>query len=260
MYRTIFIYFSTLFLLIVGSAHAALQTETVEYKDGDVALSGYMAWDDSYSGQRAGILLVHEWWGLNDYAKQRTEQLAKLGYVVFAADMYGAGHVTKHAKEAKAWMKQVTANVAGWRKRADLALAQLQASPHVDPQRLAAIGYCFGGGTVMQMAYGGSEVKGVASFHGPLPPPKPEDYPNIKAKVFVAHGDADTFIPAERIVKFQAGLNAAGADWQMHRYGGAVHSFTNPTADGSWLPVVKYDAKADRRSWAALMQFLAELF
>ncbi|MEG3638591.1 dienelactone hydrolase family protein [Magnetococcus sp. PR-3] len=241
-------------------AWAAIHEQEIPYNDGQTQLAGYLVWDDQFSGKRPGVLVVHEWWGLNDYAKSRARQLASMGYIAFAADMYGKGHVTEHAKEAKGWMKQVTANVAGWRKRADLALSQLKASPLVDAQRVAAVGYCFGGGTVMQMAYGGSDLLGVASFHGPLPPPEEADYPQIKAKIFAAHGDADTFIPAKRIETFQQRLSAAGADWQLLRYGGVVHSFTNPSADGSWMPVVKYDEKADRRSWAAFKHFLDELF
>ncbi|ABK42873.1 dienelactone hydrolase [Magnetococcus marinus MC-1] len=241
-------------------AWAVVQEQEVPYKDGDTGLAGYLVWDDAFSGKRPGVLVVHEWWGLNSYAKSRARQLARMGYIAFAADMYGEGHVTEHAKEAKGWMQQVTANVEGWRRRADLALEQLKAAPQVDTTRLAAVGYCFGGGTVMQMAYGGSDLLGVASFHGPLPPAEKKDYAKIKAKIFVAHGDADTFVPLERLEAFRIGLNEAGADWQLLRYGGAVHSFTNPAADGSWMPTVKYDAKADHRSWAAFTHFLDELF
>ncbi|MEO5365781.1 MAG: dienelactone hydrolase family protein [Magnetococcus sp. WYHC-3] len=242
-----------------GVAQAVLQRQEVPYEDGSTKLAGYLVWDDALAGKRPGVLVVHEWWGLNDYARSRADQLAALGYVAFAADMYGVGHVTEHADEAKGWMSQITANVSAWQRRAALALARLQAHPMVDSQRTAAIGYCFGGATVMQMAYAGTPLKGVASFHGSLPP-VPEEVATLIPRVFIAHGDADPFVPAERIEAFRKGLNRVGADWQMHLYGGARHSFTNPAADGKKNPDILHNPAADGRSWAELQQFLTEIF
>ncbi len=150
---------------------ARVQITTIPYNHGEVALEGVLAWDDAIKGKRPGILVVHEWWGLNEYARTRAEQLAALGYVAVAVDMYGKGKVTTHPDEARQWMQQTTANVEMWQARAREGLRLLQANPLVDQTRLAAIGYCFGGATVMQMVYDGAPVKGVVSFHGSLPLP-----------------------------------------------------------------------------------------
>jgi dienelactone hydrolase len=152
-----------------AGALAEVKTETVQYRDGDQVLTGFIAYDDSLPGKRPGVLVVHEWWGLNDYAKRRAEMLAELGYVAFAADMYGDNRVTEHAADAKGWMMQITENQDAWQRRALAGLEALKASDKVDGERLAAIGYCFGGATVMQMAYAGADLDGVVSFHGSLP-------------------------------------------------------------------------------------------
>ncbi len=249
-----------LLLTVPFAAHSAIKTETVEYEDGDTALKGFMVYDDALEGKRPGVIVVHEWWGLNDYTKQRAEMLADLGYVAFAIDMYGDEKVTEHAKDAKGWMSQITENVKAWQKRALLGLDILKKHELVDPDYTAAVGYCFGGATVMQMSYAGADLDGVVSFHGSLPPATEEQQKNIKAKVLVAHGEADGFIPAERIAAFKQGLDAAGADWQMVSYGGAQHGFTNPGADAYGIDGVKYDEKADNRSWALMQLFLDEVF
>ena len=157
-------------IAIAGTAaQAAVKTKTIEYKDADATLKGVLAWDDAVSGKRPGVLVVHEWWGLNDHAKSRAVALAEAGYVAFALDMYGDDKVTSHGDQAGAWMKQITANVDAWRSRASAGLAVLKSQPQADAGKVAAIGYCFGGATVMQMAYAGSDVKAVVSFHGSLP-------------------------------------------------------------------------------------------
>jgi dienelactone hydrolase len=241
-------------------AHGEVRTETVRYQDGDTALVGHLAWDDAIEGPRPGVIVAHEWWGLNDYAKRRADMLAELGYVAFAVDMYGAGKVTEHAKEAGGWAKQISENVDAWRRRAMLGLDLLKADPHVDPERTAAVGYCFGGATVMQMAYAGADLDGVASFHGSLPVATPEQAQAVKASVFIAHGDADAFVPAERIVAFKQALTDAGVDWYMVSYGGVRHGFTNPDAGRYAIPNVQYDPAADRRSWAEMQRFLEDVF
>lgn len=251
---------TVLTLLVTSLARAEIQTKTVEYRDGDVQLQGYLAWDDSIQDKRPGVLVVHEWWGLNDYARKRAEMLAGLGYVAFAGDMYGKGKVTSHAKQAGEWLKQIQGNVEDWQKRALLGLEQLRNHESVDPSRTAAIGYCFGGATVMQMAYAGADLDGVVSFHGSLPVPTEEQSTNIRAKILVAHGNADKFVPADRVAAFQTALDRAEADWQMIRYGGARHGFTNPDADQYGIDNLRYDQNADRRSWQQMLQFFDEIF
>ncbi len=249
-----------LMLLTGGPASAVMQQEAVVYKDGDVDLKGYLYWDDAFSGKRPGVLVAHEWWGLNDYAKLRAEMLAETGYVAFAADMYGDAKMTRHADEAKGWMQQIASNATLWQRRANLALEQLKSHPKVDNEELAAIGYCFGGATVMQMAYSGADLDGVVSFHGSLPPATPEQAADVKASVLIAHGDADSFVPADRIGAFKKALSDADVDWEMNIYAGAKHGFTNPYADGYGMDGLAYQEKADRRSWLRMLAFLEELF
>lgn len=248
-------------VLVLGStaAFAEIRTQAVQYQDGDQMLNGYLAWDDAIAGKRPGVLVIHEWWGLNDYAKHRAEMLAELGYVAFAADMYGDNKVTRHAADAKGWMMQVTENQDAWQRRALAGLDALKASDKVDPDRLAAIGYCFGGATVMQLAYAGADLDGVVSFHGALPPATPEQQKAIKASVLVAHGDQDPMVPPERVAAFRQALDAAGADWEMAIYAGAKHGFTNPGAGDYGIEGIAYDPKADARSWALMQDFLTEV-
>jgi dienelactone hydrolase len=258
MMRLVFI---LLFLLIPWTvSHAKIQTKPIEYAHGDLNLKGLLAWDDSIKGKRPGVLVVHEWWGLNDYARQRAEQLASLGYAAFALDMYGKGKVTTHSDQASAWMKETTANVKQWQARAIEGLKILQAQELVDPTRIAAIGYCFGGGTVTQLAYSGVSIRGVVSFHGPLPLPDPNQVSGIKAKILLAHGNADPFLTEDHIRTFRTTLDKAGLDWQMIVYAGARHSFTNPGADQYGMDALKYNKEADRRSWRHMQVFFDELF
>jgi dienelactone hydrolase len=242
-----------------AAALADIKTESVQYRDGDQVLNGFIAYDDTISGKRPGVLVIHEWWGLNDYAKRRAEMLAELGYVAFAADMYGDNRVTRHAADAKGWMMQITENQGAWQKRAMAGLDALKASDRVDPNQLAAIGYCFGGATVMKLAYAGADLDGVASFHGSLPPATEEQQKHIKASILVAHGEKDPMVPPERVADFQQALDAAGADWEMVIYAGAKHGFTNPGAGDYGLDGIQYDPKADARSWALMQDFLAEV-
>ena len=246
-------------LLVSSPVTAEVQSKSVQYRHGDVPLQGYLAWDDSLEGKRPGVLVVHEWWGLNDYARKRANELAKLGYVAFALDMYGAGKVTEHPAEAGEWAGQIRKNVAAWRERATLGLDMLKKSPHVDPARVAAIGYCFGGATVIQLAYADAPVLGVVSFHGSLPV-VPDDVEKIAPRILVCHGDSDGFVPKENIESFRKGLDRAGADWHFVSYGGARHSFTNPDADSKGIDGLRYDPKADQRSWSHMKTFFAEIF
>jgi dienelactone hydrolase len=241
-------------------AQAAVKSEPVEYQDGGTKLRGYLYYDDALTGKRPGVIVVHEWWGLNDYAKHRAEMLAGLGYTAFALDMYGDDKVTTHAKDARGWMTQVTENTEGWRRRAMAGLSALKADPRVDPQRLAGVGYSFGGATVMQLAYAGADLDGVVSFYGSLPTPAEGEGQRIKASILAAHGEADTFVPQEKVAAFKAALESAKADWAFVSYGGAAHAFSNPDAATYGIDNVRYDERADKRSWAAMKGFLEEVF
>ncbi|EXJ14729.1 dienelactone hydrolase family protein [Imhoffiella purpurea] len=239
---------------------AAVQSKAVHYEDEGTALTGYLFWDDTLTDKRPGVLVIHEWWGLNDYAKERARMLAELGYVAFAADMYGDDRVTEEPDQASEWMQEITADVELWRQRAGLGLDQLIASGMVAPGRVAAIGYCFGGGTVLQMAYGGAPVEGVVSFHGSLPAAPEETKGKIAAKILVLHGQADSFVSPEVVSNFQDKLEAAGANWEMDIYGGVRHSFTSPHAGDYGIDNLRYDPQADRRSWRRMQSFFDELF
>jgi dienelactone hydrolase len=256
MNRVTCICFAAALMPAVGFAE--IKTETIEYHDGDTKLTGQLVYDDSINGPRPGIIVAHEWWGLNDYAKKRAEMLAELGYVAFALDMYGDDKVTSHAPDAKGWMQQITGNVDAWQARAMAGLEVLKGSELVDDDKLAAIGYCFGGATVMQMAYAGADLDGVVSFHGSLPP-APEGA-DIKAKVLAAHGYDDGFVPPEKVAAFEQSLADAGADWQMVVFSGTRHGFTNPNAGDYGMDMLQYNAEADKRSWAMMQAFLDEVF
>jgi dienelactone hydrolase len=247
-------------VLIATGIQAEVRTERIEYRHGDTLLEGYLAYDDTMTGKRPGVLVVHEWWGLNDYAKQRTEQLARLGYVAFALDMYGKGKVTTDPKVAGEWAGTLRDDLPLGRARAAAGLAVLKSRPQVDPARIAAIGYCFGGTVVLEMARGGADLKGVASFHGGLATPNPADARNIKGKVLVLHGADDPFESSAEIAAFQEEMRQAKVDWQMVYYGGAVHSFTNRESGKAGIKGVGYNEAADHRSWLAMRDFFNELF
>lgn len=257
MSRTIAI--ASLFIAATAaSTHAAIQTKTIAYKHGNVECRGHLAWDDSVTGKRPGVLVVHEWWGLNDYAKERTEQLAKLGYIAFAADIYGDGKKADHPDEARKMATEVRQNVADWVKRAQAAFEVLKSQPDCDSSKLAAIGYCFGGSTALQLAFSGADVKCIATFHAALPVPTPEQVKQTKASILICHGALDSFIPEDTIQKFRAALDAGGADWEMDYYSGAVHSFTVESADKLNLKGMAYNKNADHRSWARMLAFFDE--
>jgi dienelactone hydrolase len=246
-------------LVLAGGAQAKLVTKNIEYRQDGTVLKGYLAYDDGIKAPRPGVLVVHEWWGLNDYAKIRTRQLAEMGYVALAADMYGRGVVTQDPQKAA----KLAGSLKGtplMRKRAQAALKVLAENKLVDPKRLAAIGFCFGGTTVLELAYSGANLAGVVSFHGGLPPAQGEDLKNIKAKILVLHGADDPHVKPEEIAAFQDGLRQAGADWQMIYYGGAVHGFTNPAAGSDKSRGVAYDPKAAARSWWQMQLFFREIF
>jgi dienelactone hydrolase len=235
--------------LAANPSRAAVVTKTVEYDFDGVKLKGFLAHDDAAKEKRPGVLVVHEWWGLDEYAKGRCKQLAELGYVAFAPDMYGDGKVVDHPEDAGKMSKMVRENVKVWRGRAEAGLKQLKAQPDVDADKLAAIGYCFGGSTCLQLAYAGADLKAVVTFHAALPKPTPEEAKAIKPKLLICHGDADFFIPPEAIKAFRGALDEANAKYEFVGYPDVFHSFTVPGADKHMIKGMKYDKAADTDSW-----------
>lgn len=247
-------------LLTSTHALAAIKTKLVEYKHGNTVLEGYLAYDDAIKEKRPGVLVVHEWNGLQDYAKKRTEQLAKLGYVAFAVDMYGKGVRPKNPQESAAQASIYRKDRKLMRARANAGLQVLQKNPLTDVKRIAAIGYCFGGGTVLELARSGADIAGVVSFHGNLDTPNSKDAKNITAKVLVLHGANDPLVPQEQVEGFKTEMRQANVDWQLISYGGAVHSFSNPESGNNAAKGVAYNEVVDKRSWQAMRQFFAEIF
>jgi len=258
MKKTLFL---LMFLFLWGvNSHGAVRTEVVDYRHGDAILEGYLAYDDSIQGKRPGVIVVHEWWGINNYARMRTEQLAKLGYIAFAIDMYGKDVRAKDAKEAGSLSSTYRSDRALMRSRASAGLEVLKNHSLTDVNRIAAIGYCFGGTTVLEMARSGAQLVGVVSFHGGLGTPNPEDAKNIKGKVLVLHGADDPAVPPDQVIAFQDEMRKANVDWYFVSYGGAVHSFTNPDSGNDPSRGAAYNEKADKRSWEAMKHFFAETF
>ena len=240
--------------------HTALRTRLVEYRDGDQVLEGYLAWDDSKPGARPGVLVVHEWMGITEHTRAQVERFAKLGYVAFAADVYGKGVRPNTPMAAGAEAGKYKQDRALFRSRLLAGYRTLLDQAPVDARRVAAVGYCFGGTGVLELARTGAELDGVVSVHGGLDSPSPADGKNIKAKVLILHGAEDPFVKPADIDALLAELRGAGVDWQMISYGGAVHAFTNPAAGADPSTGAAYNANTDRRSWLAMRQFLDEIF
>jgi dienelactone hydrolase len=249
-------------LLIAASAsvsRAAIHTETVEYKQGDATLEGFVAYDDAIQGQRPGVLVVHQWMGLTDYEKKRAEMLAQLGYMAFCADIYGKGIRPQNTQEAGALAGKYKGDRQLLRDRVNAALIALRQQALVDQKHVAAIGYWFGGTTVIELARSGADVAGIVSFHGGLDSPAPADGKNIKCKVLVCHGADDPFESAQDMAAFESEMRTSGVDWQLIKYGGAVHSFTQPNAGNDNSKGAAYNERADKRSWEAMTLFFAEI-
>ena len=254
-------------LIIAGSlvfatllAPAARAGEAVEYAEGNTKLEGWLAVPEDVTGKVPGVLVIHDWTGVQSYSKGRANQLAALGYVAMVADIYGKGILPANPKESAAEATKFKTDRTLFRMRLMAGLAELKKQPNVDPDRIVAIGYCFGGTGVLELARAGAEVKGVVSFHGGLDSPTPADGKNIKTKVLILHGADDPYVPAEGIAAMTAEFNAAQVDWQMVSYSGAVHSFTNPAAGNDNSKGAAYNAAADARSWVAMKSFFNELF
>ena len=249
----------TAVLMGTSMADAAVQTKVIEYKQGDATLEGYLAWDDAVQGQRPGVVVVHEWTGLGDYAKTRARKLAEMGYVALAADIYGKGIRPKTPQEMGVQAGIYKKDRQLMRARAQAGLDALRGQSICDPKRVAAIGYCFGGTCVLELARSGADLAGVVSFHGGLDTPDPSGAKNIRCKVLVLHGGDDPYVPPKAVEAFEDEMRAGGVDWQLVVYGGAVHAFTNPAAGNDSSKGAAYNARADRRSWEAMKAFFAEI-
>jgi dienelactone hydrolase len=242
---------------------ADIQSEIVNYQIAGQPFQGYLSFDDSVSGKRPGVLVVHEWWGHNAYARKRADMLAKLGYTAFALDMYGAGKLAEHPDDAQKFMQAVQADIKVAESRFNEAKRILQSQATVDASKIAAIGYCFGGGTVLHMARIGTDLVGVVSFHGSLTTAIPAQVGQIKANILVLNGEDDPFVTAEQVKTFKQEMQNAGADLEFVNYPGVKHSFTNQDADDFGMRFklpLQYNAQADKDSWRRMQAFLRLVF
>jgi dienelactone hydrolase len=251
---------ATAVLLPASVAHAKVQSQTITYKQGKVELEGYLAWDDATATKRPGVLVVHDWMGISDQTRKEADKLAALGYVAFAADIYGKGVRPTDPKSAGEQAGKFKGDRKLLRARARAGFDVLARQKLVDATHLAAIGFCFGGTTALELARDGAPLVGVVSFHGGLATPTPADAKNIKGKVLVLHGADDPNVPADEVAAFQKEMRDANVDWQFIAYGGAVHAFTVPAAGNDNSKGAAYNAKADARSWQAMKDFFAEVF
>jgi len=248
------------FVMIALTAKSEIVYKAIEYKQGETVLEGLSVYDSAIQGKRPALLVVHQWKGLGDYEKKRAEMLARLGYNVFAADIYGKGIRPQTTQEAAAEAGKYKSDRALLRARVRAALDVLAKDPLTDQRHIAAIGYCFGGTTVLELARSGADIAGVVSFHGGLSSPAPKDAKNIKAKVLALHGADDPNVPAAEVAAFEDEMRQGGVDWQLVAYGGAVHSFTDWNAGNDNSKGVAYNERADHRSWEEMKQFFAEIF
>ena len=252
--------FAVFFLLTAVAATAQIKTETVEYKDGDTVLKGFIAYNSKIKSKAPAVMIVHEWWGLNDYPKMRAKQLAEMGYFAFAVDMYGEGKVVTTPQEAGKLAGEVRSDIPKLRKRIVSALDFIKKDKRVDPNRVAVIGYCFGGGVALELARTGADIKGAICFHGGVNTPHPEETKDVKAKILVCLGADDKYETPADVKSFEDEMNRLNVDWQLNYYSGAVHAFTNPNAGNNPASGVAYNARADKRSFEEMKMFLKEIF
>ena len=245
---------------ISGFAYAKIITKPVTYEEGSIVLEGFLAYDDSVkSGTQPGVVIVHDWMGVSDYTKRRAQEMAELGYVAFAADIYGRGIRPQSPEAASSEAGKYKSDRKKMRARAQAAVDKLKSLKLADPNKLVAMGYCFGGTTVLELARSGSpDIKAVVTFHGGLDSPTPADGKNIKARLLILHGADDPFVSAKDIAAFQQELRDAKVDWQMIYYSGAVHSFSDPRAGNDNSKGAAYNAVADKRSFQAMKAFFAD--
>lgn len=239
-----------------------LKEENVNYTLDSLNMGGYVVYDENIEGKRPAVLVVHEWWGLNDYAKRRARELAGLGYIAMAVDMYGNGRKGDNPEAASKLAMPFYTDPAMAKKRFDTALNKLKTYPQTDPDKIGAIGYCFGGGMLLNFVRMGEPLKGIVSFHGSLlgTPAKKE---LLTSKILVLHGDADSFVPATEVAAFKKQMDSIGAAYTFIGYPGATHAFTNPdaTALGEKFKIpIAYNAAADTASWNEMKKFFSGVF
>ena len=252
-----------LLLVSVSAAHAAVQGKEVTYMVGETTLKGYLAYDDAAKEARPGILVVHEWWGHNEYARKRARMFAERGYTALALDMYGDGKQAHHPDDAGKFATEVSQNAALTQARFEGALALLKREKSVDPDNIAAVGYCFGGTVVLNMARIGEPLKAVASFHGGLSTQHPAEPGRVKARIISFTGTEDPMIPATQVAAFRQEMENASVNYKVVTYPGVKHAFTNPEADkhaAKFKLPLAYNAAADKASWNEALAFLAEAF
>ena len=247
-------------LLVSALSHAEVATKEVTYKQGATELSGFLAWDAEAKKRQPGVIVVHEWWGHNQHARNQAIRLAKAGYVGFALDMYGKGKVTTHPKDAQEFMTEATKDPAVVKARFLAALDQLKQDSHVDPERIAALGYCFGGAVALGMARQGVDLDAVVTFHGALGTQQPAAPGAVKARLLILTGADDPMVGPEQVEAFKKEMTAAGAKFDVVSEPHAKHGFTNPDADKVGMPALAYNAEADKDSWERMLKFLAEVF
>jgi dienelactone hydrolase len=258
--RAILSFAAGLAILCAGIAEAKLVEKSIQYQQEGATANGFLVYDDAKSGTRPAVLVIPEWWGLNDYPKSRARQLASMGYVAFAADMYGNGKITRDPKEAQALAAPFYSNPAMFASRTKAALDVLLKQPQSDAMRVAAIGFCFGGSAVLQLAYSGAPLNAAVTFHGGLMPADAAQQKRIKTSILILHGSEDPMVPQADRDKTHQSLDAAGIDWQMVLYGNAVHGFTDPDSDSHKIPGLAYNEKAARRAWDEMQRFFQEKF
>ena len=250
-------------MLVSAAAHAAVQGKEVSYHANGTTLKGYVAYDDAVKGKRPGILVIHEWWGHNEYARKRARMFAEQGYTALALDMYGNGKQAHHPDDAQKFSSEVSKNAKLAKARFDAALNLLKHEPTVEAGEIAAVGYCFGGSVALNMARMGEPLKAVVSFHGGLGTDHPAEAGKVKARIASFTGEDDPFIPAKQVAAFREEMDKAGVNYKAVTYPGAKHSFTNPDADKYGeefkLPLA-YNAAADKDSWSQGLAFLADAF
>lgn len=237
----------------------AIKTRQIDYRDGDTTLEAHVAWDDTLTGSRPGVLVSHAWGGRSEFEDRKAERLAELGYVGFALDLYGKGIRGSNPEENAKLMQPFLDDRALLQRRMKLALEQLRAQKDVDPDRVAAIGFCFGGLCVLDLARLGTDIRGVVSFHGLLGAPGNTAGNAMTAKALVLHGWQDPLAPPEQVFDFAKEMDELGADWQLHAYGRCMHAFSNPNASQPENGL-QYDPTAERRSWDSMWLFLNEVF
>ncbi|MCE1165926.1 MAG: dienelactone hydrolase family protein [Bacteroidetes bacterium] len=257
-------YFKTLIIVLLTvlshQVFSQIKTETVTYKDGDITLEGYIAYDESVKDRMPAVIIVHDWMGVGPFVKEKAESIAKLGYVGFAVDIYGIDSRPKDTQEAGKLAGTFKNDRTLMRRRINLAFDELSKKSFVNTDKIAVMGYCFGGTVALELSRSGANVKGTVTFHGGLDTPTPQDAKNIKGKVLVLHGGDDPFVPREQVAAFEKEMKDAGVDYQLFIYSGAVHSFTNPAAGNDNSKGAAYNEKADKRSWEAMKTFFKEIF